>query len=72
MNNTSKQVITALKEKGLEVISGKGGFWIKGKGFISLRQAQKMTNILPIKRLLRERIGAYGDWAIIAKINGIK
>lgn len=55
-----------------DVLQGKGGFWIKGKGFYTIAQARKITGIKATPRPARERISAYGDYATIALINGIK
>ena len=61
-----------LGKKHYDVIQGKGGFWIKGKGFFTLAQARKITGIRATPRLRRQVIMPYGDYATIAQINGIK
>ena len=53
-----------------ETLQGKGGFWIKGHGFISLTKARKITGIKAKPRPQHARISAYGDYATIAAING--
>lgn len=52
MRETAREVLIALnKIKGEEnVLYGKGGFWIKGEGWISLAQARKLTGIKAPKR----------------------
>jgi len=69
---SSKDVHRALKEMGHEVITGKGGFHIRGKGFVSLAQARRMTGIKAPKRNFRGRIGPYGDLAWVAAINRVR
>lgn len=67
---------TELAEKlGLhqwDCIKGKGGYWIKGKGFYTIAQARKITGIKAILRKPQMRVMPYGDYATIAQINGIK
>lgn len=70
MTTISREVLDALNDQGLEVLAGKGGFFIKGEGFISLAQARKRTGVATKKREVRQRVTAYGDYAIIAAING--
>jgi hypothetical protein len=70
MQESTKEVLNALVTRGFEVIYGKGGFWIKGQGFITLAQARKLTGIQAPKREFRPRVQAWGDWATVAMING--
>jgi hypothetical protein len=63
------EVLKALKDMGKEVITGKGGFFIKGEGFKSVAQARKMVNIKAPEREFRPRQGAWGDYATIAMLN---
>ena len=74
MTKTQKQLFDALaKVHGTEnVLSGKGGFWIKGQGHITTAQARKVTGINAEPRQFRGRVSAYGDYAIIAKLNRVK
>jgi len=62
-----------LGKKHYDVCFGKGGAWIKGKGFYTIAQARKLTGI-PVEhpRTHRQQISAYGDYATIAMINRIK
>ena len=55
------------------IVSGKGGFWVREHGFFTYAKARKLTG-MPVEhpRPRKPRISAYGDYAIIAKLNGIK
>ena len=55
-----------------DVCEGKGGFWIKGKGFYSIAAARRITGIKPPKHNLQERQPAWGDYATIAMLNGVR
>lgn len=72
MKESTREVLNALELMGKEVIYGKGGFWIKDEGFITLAQARKMTGVAAPKREKREEIQPYGDYATIFMINGGK
>lgn len=72
MIGTVQNVQKALEANGAEVLRGKGGFWIKGKGFITLAQARKQTGIDAPKRRTRGRQLPWGDYATIAAINGVR
>ena len=65
-------IVDALKAQGKEVVSGKGGFWVKGEGFITLAAARKLTGLKAPERSQRPRMTLYGDLAWIAKINHIR
>lgn len=70
---TDKKLYEALK--GIyksEILAGKGGFWIKDRGFITLQQARKITGIRGKKRMRRDAVRPWGDYATIAIINGVK
>ena len=69
---TRERCAKALTDAGLEAMYGKGGFWIKGSGFFTLKEVCKQYGIVPEPRQIRERISAYGDWATIAYLNGVK
>jgi len=65
------KLIKALrKHYKTDVMSGKSGFFIKGKGFITLAKARSVTGIKGKKRVLRPKTGGYGDYAIMRKIAG--
>ena len=61
-----------LGKKHYDVIFGKGGFWIKGLGFYTIAKARKLTGIKAPPRKQRMVMSAWGDYATIAQINGIK
>ena len=67
------ELLEALKSHfNSEVLTGKGGFFIKGHGFITIAQARRITGIKAKPRTKHARIMPYGDYATIAQINGIK
>ena len=72
MTDNIKKVYEALKTLGKNVLCGKGGFFIKDEGFITLVQARKLTGISAEKRVVKQKILPWGDYATIAMINGIK
>lgn len=67
---TSTDVAAALAEMGHEVLGGKGGFWLRGRGYVSLEQARRMTAIAAPKREPHGRQLPWGDFAAIVAING--
>lgn len=69
---TASDVQAALEAQGREVLKGKGGFWIKGEGHITLAHARKRTGIAAPARQRRERQQAWGDFATIAILNGAR
>lgn len=69
MAGTANDVLAALKAQGKEVMMGKGGFFIKGEGFLSLSKARRLTKIRAPKRPLKEVRSAWGDWAIVEMMN---
>ena len=53
-----------------DVIHGKGGFWIKGDRFYTLREARKITGLpAPTRHCDRMVMQAWGDYATIAQLN---
>ncbi|MDO8615876.1 MAG: hypothetical protein Q7T33_09100 [Dehalococcoidia bacterium] len=65
-------IIAALAAQGIDVLSGKGGFFIRGEGWITFAQARRRSGIvvpLALKRV-GQRVTAYGDYAFVAAING--
>ena len=70
MATTTQQTLKeALEALGYEVLVGKGGFWLRGRGHITTAQARRLTGIAAEPRVRRERI-AYGDWAqLVAFVN---
>jgi len=69
MIGTREDVHKALQRQGYKVISGKGGFWLNGGGFISLAKARTMTGIKAPKRKPRLIQSAWGDWATVVMLN---
>lgn len=67
---TPEDVKAALEAQGLEALKGKGGFWIRNEGWISLAQARKRTGLAAVPRQIRPRQTAYGEWAIVAALSG--
>ncbi len=73
MNSDDIKICNALKSfYNADVCYGKGGFFVKGHGFITRITARKLTGIHATPRIIHERISAYGDYATIAQINGIR
>ena len=50
-------------------LAGKGGFFIKGHGFITTAKARRVTSIKGKTRNPPQRLLAWGDYATIAMIN---
>jgi len=70
---TDKKLCEALKGiYGEFIMVGRGGFWIKDHGFVTLAQARKITGIRGKERKKRIAVNAWGDYATIAMINGVK
>lgn len=73
MTNERSAIIAEYASRGIEACAGKGGFFVKDRGFVSLRDARKETGISMAKtRTPGTRVSAYGDYAMIACLNGIK
>ena len=71
MPDDKSKLIKALKKHyKTDVLSAKGGFFIKGKGFITLAKARQITGIKGKKRAPTKVHGGYGDYAIMHKIAG--
>jgi hypothetical protein len=51
------------------VLAGKGGFFIKGHGFINTAKARRLTGIKGKTRNPPTRLSAWGDYATIAMLN---
>ena len=61
----------ALKEYyKTDVMTAEGGFFVRGKGFIPLAKARKVTGIKAKPRAIRGKTGGFGDYAILRKIVG--
>jgi len=70
MTGSRQDVQRALEARGHEVLSGKGGFWLHGQGFVSLAKARQMTGITAKPRPRRPRQLPWGDYATAAALNG--
>ncbi len=67
-----KQIIEALAAKGFEVLTARGGFFIRGRGFVTYSQAKSLAELrgkLTDREAPQPRVGAYGEWAFVAAIN---
>lgn len=53
-------------------LAGKGGFFVKGHGFVSTAKARKLTGIKGKTRNPPTRMSAWGDYATIAMLNKSK
>jgi hypothetical protein len=67
-----QQILEALKANGYEVLGASGGFFIRDMGFVSYSKAKALAGLKGnlTERTQGQRMTAYGDWAIIAAING--
>lgn len=72
LNLEQKQrLIEALKKHyATDVMYGKGGFFIRGEGHITIAQARKITGIEAEPRETHLMTGGYGDYATLRKIAG--
>ena len=67
-----ERIISALRAQGREVCYGKGGFYIRGQGWMNYARARKLADLeVPdeLRRHPRERV-LYGDAATIHAIAG--
>lgn len=69
---TKWEVLDALVARYGDAVYGKGGFWIKDGGFVTLAKARKMVGIEAPAREFRPRVSAYGDLATVALLNGVR
>ena len=53
-----------------DVMSGKGGFFVRGKGHVTIAQARRVTGIKAKPKPRRAKTGGYGDYATLRKIAG--
>ena len=70
MTDIQRAAIAALAADGKEAITGKGGFHIKGEGFVKAATIYKKYGITSGRVRSKGRIGPYGDYAWLAAING--
>ena len=52
-----------------DVMTGKGGFFVKGEGFVTIAKARKVTGIEGPKREPARVQSAWGDYATIVMLN---
>jgi hypothetical protein len=65
-------IAAAYEAQGAEVLTGKGGFFVRGRGFRTLAQARTDTGInMSQPRIRRDRI-VYGDYAWMLAISNAK
>ena len=66
------EILAGLKSYyGADVVTGKGGFFVKGVGHVSLAKARKITGVKATNtRSPRAKSGGYGDYAWMRKIVG--
>lgn len=71
-NEQRQAIIAKFAEQGIPALHGKGGFFLKGEGWISFAAARKRTGVDVPENLKREggRMTAYGEFAIVAAISG--
>lgn len=71
MTDKQKLVAALKKHYKTDVSTAKGGFFVRGVGFVSLAKARKITGIKSTtKRTPRPKTGGYGDYAILRMIAG--
>ena len=67
------KIIAGLRANGMEAIYGKGGFWIRGQGFVSFAKARKLAGVVVSEELKRgpamEQL-PWGEYATVAMFNG--
>jgi hypothetical protein len=75
MRESTKAVLEGLEAKGYEACyaSGKGGgFFVKGKGWVSMGTARRLADVPAPKRVTRPLTQPWGDWATVAMLNGYR
>lgn len=65
-------IIAAFTAKGIDVLYGKGGFWLRGQGWVSFADARRLSGVKAAPANRQPRVSAYGDWAWVAAINGVR
>lgn len=71
MTKIQKAAIEALARDGKEAVTGKGGFHIKGEGFVKAATVYRRYGLKSGRATKRERVQPYGDYAWLAAINGL-
>jgi hypothetical protein len=75
MRESTKAVLEGLKAKGYDACyaSGKGGgFFVKGKGWVSMGTARRLAGVTAPKGVSRPLTQPWGDWAMVAMLNGYR
>jgi hypothetical protein len=52
-----------------DIMRGKGGYWVRGHGFITKAKARKLTGIKALPREKHQKVAPWGDYATIAMLN---
>ena len=70
--NATQQILNGLQANGHEAVSGKGGFFVRGIGFVTTSKAKAMAGLKGnlTGRTQGQRVTAHGDYAIVAAIVG--
>lgn len=73
MREETSRIIEAYADCGINACTAKGGFFVEGRGFVSLAQARKETGInMAQKREASQVQGAWGEYGWLAAINGAR
>jgi len=73
MRESTKAVLEGLKAKGYDACyaGGKGGgFFVRGKGWVSMARARLLADVPAPKWVSRPLAQPWGDWAVVAMLNG--
>ena len=69
MTDMQRQLLEALRARGYDAVTGKGGYHVRGVGFRSTARVRQMVSMPAAKRVARERVGPWGEWAWIAGLH---
>ena len=70
MTPEARVILEAYRAQGQDACAGKGGFFLRGRGFVSLRKARRETGINMAKTRQPAMVqGAWGDYAIVKMLN---
>ena len=73
MRDGQKKIVAALESQGFEVAPGKGGFFIRGTGWVSYSKAKSIAGIkgnVTEQTRSADVVLPYGDYGWIAALNG--
>ncbi len=65
-------VLAALHAAGYEATTGSGGFFVRGRGFVTLAAARRLVGITEHPTRPGRRMLAGGDWGMVAALNGVR